>query len=218
VERRECQICFNWEQSPGESGWRVTSSPGAAGWACPACSGKVQGIRTGPVGPSPDLRRGDGGQIQERQGFTTRPAGLPSRSTGPADVRSEGGVNPAVYHRLYAGATALGLAGFLWCAFEHVCMCGHMQHPPYPAHHYAIDASWVASFAAAVVCGLSRQPPYVIGPLLMAGLTASRFLTGSGPMGCFLLLEFPVVLCLAGLALYAAFRRVRDEAEVGSRD
>jgi hypothetical protein len=40
---------------------------------------------------------------------------------------------------------AVGAASSCWCFWHHVCMGGHMQHPPYPAWHYVIDAGWVVS-------------------------------------------------------------------------
>ena len=111
-------------------------------------------------------------------------------------------MRPSDLQRLYAIFTLLGVAGFLWCAFHHVCCGGHMAHPPYPASHYLFDFLWVLSFVIAAMLGGQRERRHVLGPTLMGILTASRFLTGS-LSGFALLIEFPLVLVIVALALWA---------------
>ena len=83
---------------------------------------------------------------------------------------------------------AVGGFGSVWCFNKHVCMGGHMQHPPYPASDYIIDVLWTLVLAAI---------PYVSFPLRLFGrfwwltavvlaLPVFRFVMGSrGGCGVF---------------------------------
>jgi hypothetical protein len=75
---------------------------------------------------------------------------------------------------------ALGLAGSAWCFRHHVCMGGHMAHPPYPAWHYFTDAGWsLCLVVAAFWLYRLRSPlaPAVFG--IGVFLVSFRFLFGS---------------------------------------
>jgi len=81
-----------------------------------------------------------------------------------------------------AGAGLLwtvGEAGSGWCYFHHVCMGGHMQHPPYPAWHYAMDAGWaLAVLFAAIWMRQIRVSLCILFATLAAYLISYRFLFG----------------------------------------
>jgi len=50
-----------------------------------------------------------------------------------------------------------GLPANVGCYLLHVCMHGHMQHPPYSAYHYALDSLWTLAFLAAAILGFSER-------------------------------------------------------------
>jgi hypothetical protein len=73
-----------------------------------------------------------------------------------------------------------GIMGSVWCFSHHVCMCGHMQHPPYPAWHYTLDASWALCLvAAAVWTRLFRASSCLAFAALSSFVLSYRFLCGS---------------------------------------
>ncbi len=75
---------------------------------------------------------------------------------------------------------AAGAIGSGWCFHHHVCMDGHMQHPPYPSWHYALDAGWVlAVLLAAVWMRLVRASLCILFATLSVYLVSYRFLFGS---------------------------------------
>lgn len=39
----------------------------------------------------------------------------------------------------------LGIVGSVWCYNAHICMAGHMHHPPYPAWHPFVDLGWATA-------------------------------------------------------------------------
>ena len=85
-----------------------------------------------------------------------------------------------LYSVLALALFVLGVCGAVWCYWHHICMEGHMAHPPYPAWHYALDAGWVACLAAAVFWVCRVQSVLSIGFASFAAfLLAFRFLLGS---------------------------------------
>jgi hypothetical protein len=74
----------------------------------------------------------------------------------------------------------LGLAGSAWCGTSHICMAGHMAHPPYPAWHFVVDASWTLSLvgAAALAC-TSRAASSLTLVFWVAFLLSYRYVLGS---------------------------------------
>lgn len=77
-------------------------------------------------------------------------------------------------------AVLLGMASYLLCYHLHVCMGGHMRHPPYPLADYLLDLSWVA---------LILIPPFLFAraasraalvfALLASSLLSQRLLFGA---------------------------------------
>lgn len=75
---------------------------------------------------------------------------------------------------------ALGVFGAVWCYWHHVCMEGHMGHPPYPSWHYLFDTLWVASLAASVIWTWRARSALSLGLAAFAAfLVCFRFLLGS---------------------------------------
>ena len=74
----------------------------------------------------------------------------------------------------------VGAVGSGWCFHHHICMCGHMEHPPYPSWHYAFDASWVVAVLLAVVSmRLLRVSICILFVTLSVYLITYRFIFGS---------------------------------------
>jgi hypothetical protein len=88
---------------------------------------------------------------------------------------------PAIWVTLLAGAIwTLGGIGSVWCFFHHVCLCGNMQHPPYPVWHYGLDAGWALCLVlAALWARLVRAPLCLTFATLSSFLLSYRFLFGS---------------------------------------
>jgi hypothetical protein len=95
-----------------------------------------------------------------------------------ARFRTDG---PAVWVAAPAGLIwTVGMVGSFWCFTHHVCLCGHMQHPPYPAWHYGLDAGWALCLAvAAVWTRLSRVSLCLAFAVLSSFVLSYRFLFGS---------------------------------------
>jgi hypothetical protein len=76
--------------------------------------------------------------------------------------------------------TAVGVAGSVWCYFSHICMVGHMHHPPYPLWHHALDIGWGAAWLSCATLSLfveGRRWKFLGGALLL--LLVYRFALGS---------------------------------------
>jgi hypothetical protein len=75
---------------------------------------------------------------------------------------------------------AAGAIGSGWCYNNHVCIDGHMAHPPYPFWHYTLDVGWaLAVLVAAFLMRLVRSSLCVLFATLAAYLVSYRFLFGS---------------------------------------
>lgn len=74
----------------------------------------------------------------------------------------------------------LGGIGSVWCFIRHVCMAGHMHHPPYPEWHIWVDWSWVGLLVlAALLAVLFRSPSTFLITAFAAFLISFRFVFGS---------------------------------------
>jgi hypothetical protein len=75
---------------------------------------------------------------------------------------------------------AAGAVGSGWCFHHHICMGGHMAHPPYPSWHYAFDGGWaLAVLLAAVWMRSVRVSLCILFATLSAYLVSYRFIFGS---------------------------------------
>lgn len=109
--------------------------------------------------------------------------------------------SPGDRRRLSAILTLVGLAGFTFCGATHICMDGHMGHPPYAAWQYALDALWVCCFWCAGVVGYKSDLP--LRSFLCYALpfvTIQRIVVGSLG-GLTLLLELPLGLFVTIVAI-----------------
>jgi hypothetical protein len=74
----------------------------------------------------------------------------------------------------------LGVLGSGWCFSRHVCIDGHLAHPPYPGWHQCVDVGWVLGL---VVASLWTRRIRVSLGVAFAGvgafLISYRFLLGS---------------------------------------
>jgi hypothetical protein len=50
----------------------------------------------------------------------------------------------------------LGILGSVWCFETHICMAGHMRHPPYAAWHVCADVAWAGALLLGAVLSLVR--------------------------------------------------------------
>ena len=106
---------------------------------------------------------------------------------------------------LSAQLVLVGLPGFVFCGLMHICMDGHMEHPPYAAWHYMVDALWSGCFLSAALIGWKSNLILrgCLCPVLPA-LVVVRLIMGSLG-GLTLLLELP----LGVIAAVVAFRSLR---------
>lgn len=84
-------------------------------------------------------------------------------------------INEAV---LAAGFFGIGVLGNFWCWRHHVCMAGHMEHPPYAFWHYLVDGGWAFSWGVTswLLIRTDNQFAYV-GAGVLVLLTAWRLLS-----------------------------------------
>ena len=81
---------------------------------------------------------------------------------------------------LSGSAWITGVVGLVWCYSQHICMAGHMDHPPYPSWHYAADIGWVLCLAgSAVWTCLELAPISLAFAAINSFLVSHRFLFGS---------------------------------------
>jgi hypothetical protein len=87
----------------------------------------------------------------------------------------------AMFMTLTAGLLwAGGAAGSGWCYSAHVCMGGHMKHPPYAFWHYGADVGWTLALGLAAVLTLSVRSSLCLAFGVLASFVISyRFLFGS---------------------------------------
>lgn len=93
-----------------------------------------------------------------------------------------------------------GIPPYVLCGVLHICMDGHMRHPPYAYWHRVIDVTWIAGIVVGVVlCCIhsdrSRKKVILGGAILFI----SRVLLASAGGGLFLL-ELPLI----GIVVYGA--------------
>ncbi|MGI6495723.1 MAG: hypothetical protein ACOX5G_06500 [Kiritimatiellia bacterium] len=90
---------------------------------------------------------------------------------------------------------------YVLCGTLHVCMGGHMQHPPYALWHYLADGTWVLGFAiSCVFCWKANLYLRKTIFVLVTFLFLSRLVFGSGG-GMLFLVEIPVLLVSIVLAV-----------------
>jgi hypothetical protein len=68
--------------------------------------------------------------------------------------------------------------GLLLCAWLHVCMGGHLAHPPYSWYNLAIDVVWAGALVLLVVAAVVEYRMWGMAGLLL-GVCVSRLVLGS---------------------------------------
>jgi hypothetical protein len=90
------------------------------------------------------------------------------------------------------------IPGYFACVPIHLCVGGHMEHPPYPAIHWLLDASWVLLFSASAVMALAtrsrRRYWYLVGTVF---LVTSRIISLGMLNSMLALIQLPVILILS---------------------
>ncbi|MEP6663451.1 MAG: hypothetical protein ABJC04_07270 [Verrucomicrobiota bacterium] len=78
---------------------------------------------------------------------------------------------------LLSEAAALSYFG---CLVNHVCMGGHLEHPPYSREPYAIDSAWAVGLIIATISLVRGRFPFSILAAFVTGfLISMRFIFGS---------------------------------------
>jgi hypothetical protein len=87
----------------------------------------------------------------------------------------------------------VGCPGFVFCFMLHICMAGHMRHPPYPVWHYISDFVWLISYLLAGILAISSnitcRKSY---SFVLLFLCLSRLLGSGG--GGFIIFELPALI------------------------
>ncbi len=112
-------------------------------------------------------------------------------------------VSPDSRRRVAAVLYLVGSVFYVVCGFTHMCMGGHMQHPPYPPSDYFTDGAWVTCYVGAIV--ISARSSLFLRTAWMACATALIVSRIGG--GFFFPVEAPLVLALVIAGLVALFRR-----------
>ena len=104
----------------------------------------------------------------------------------------------------------VGVPSFLYCGYEHSCMCGHLAHGPYSRLQWASDYLWIVSFAGAAALGVwSDMAERRWFAITLLGLLTHHLLLGAGFS---VLLDAPLLGWLAWLVIKSArARREPDE-------
>ena len=100
----------------------------------------------------------------------------------------------------------LGLVGFAFCTFGHICGCGHLAHPedgPYPAWYYVNDAVWVLSFILASYCLICIRHFIIL--LFPISLIVVRLVMQTAYL--LILIDFPCFVALIAVALFYLFSK-----------
>ena len=116
----------------------------------------------------------------------------------------------------FAWLTFAGIPGDIWCGMKHICMDGHLYHKEMPKWWLYADFIWVAVFVAAAIAVLRSDMSHRFIPFsLLLFLVLSRMLLASGG-GVLILLEFPMMLYLAILAIWTIlrFRRLKRQQKM----
>ena len=108
--------------------------------------------------------------------------------------------------RTIAILSLLGTPSYILCYFWHICMAGHMQHPPYSLYHWINDCWWAVCFIAVSVFSVrlqaKRKRIFFYGSIL---LVLSRIFMGSSGGGN-IILELPLLITIDIFALLYIFK------------
>jgi len=118
-----------------------------------------------------------------------------------------------IRRRIVAIAILLASPFYVFCGLNHICMAGHMQHPPYSIVHHVNDALWVVCFVVAgVLCWKSNIHKRKTTFVLLLLLFLLRIPFGSAGGGSFIL-ELPLLIVVAVLAIRSLCSPGKDFSE-----
>jgi hypothetical protein len=111
----------------------------------------------------------------------------------------------------FAGAVvSLVLSGV--CYATHVCMDGHMGHPPYTWPHHVLDVLWpLAAATVAAAAWALRVPHRMAISLIVVAAAAARFGVGGGLAAVLMVLEPLLWLALLILCWRTFIRGLRGD-------
>jgi hypothetical protein len=73
--------------------------------------------------------------------------------------------------------TLLGVPAYWFCWSRHLCMGGHMEHPPYPVWHYVNDAAWLLALPVAAVSSVRSALPFRVLVTVVLCLLVLRYVS-----------------------------------------
>lgn len=100
------------------------------------------------------------------------------------------------HNGLVAGLTLAGMPLYLACALLHLCMDGHLRHPPYAALHFISDCLWICAFSVAMVLAYRSTLANRIWYLAYLPLLASWRMFFGSLGGMLFTVEAPIALLL----------------------
>lgn len=113
---------------------------------------------------------------------------------------------------IVSAAILVAVPCYIFCGLHHICMAGHMKHPPYPTLAWLNDGSWIAAMVIAAVLSWNSNLRLRRSALaILALLLTSRLLLGSGG-GFFFLIELPLVICLTLAAIIGLWSPDKDRS------
>ena len=115
--------------------------------------------------------------------------------------------------RLIAWLWLIAIAPFAICAATHICMAGHMQHPPFPPWQWANDLLWAFCMSSVFVLSW-RTRAKRIGWLRYGSLACIVLRIPLGDLGgTAFLIELPLCVWLAVVSVQYLVRTNKMEAE-----
>jgi hypothetical protein len=115
--------------------------------------------------------------------------------------------------RWIAALWLVGMPPFVVCAVTHICMAGHMQHPPFPLWQWLNDLAWAFCMASCFVLSWKTRAKR-IGWLRYGSLACILLRIPLGDLGgTAFLVELPLCLWLMVVSVQYLVRTNKMEAE-----
>lgn len=126
-------------------------------------------------------------------------------------------LTPRPHNGLVAGLTLAGMPLYFACALLHICIDGHLRHPPYAALHFVSDCLWIYAFSVAMVLAFRSTLANRIWYLAYLPLLASWRLLFSSMGGLLFAVEAPIALLLLVKSASDSWR-IWKERDAGPAD
>lgn len=91
--------------------------------------------------------------------------------------------------------TFIGVPAYWFCWWHHLCMGGHMAHPPYPMWHYVNDCTWLITLPIGAVFSVRSALPFRTVVTVVLCLLVLQY----GSSWPFILAPLAVLLAVWGL-------------------